>query len=102
MIRVTINYPNAGRFDEDYYINKHMPMIAEKVGSALIRWEADRGVAGAVPGQPAPYKMVGHLYFHSLPEFMQAFAPHAPAIIGDVPNYTDQQPVLQISEIVKE
>ena len=101
MIRVTIAYPNGGKFDEDYYVNKHMPMIADKVGAALLKWEADKGVAGAVPGQPAPFVMMGHLYFNSLPEFMQAFAPHAAGIIGDVPNYTDQQPTLQISEIVK-
>ena len=101
MIRVSICYPAGGKFDEDYYLNKHMPMIAEKAGPALLRWEADKGLSGAVPGQPAPFVMMGYLYFNSLPEFMQAFAPHAAAIIGDVPNYTDQSPQLQINEIVK-
>lgn len=100
MIRVTILYPQGGKFDADYYANKHMPMIAEKCGDALLRFEVDQGVAGAAPGQPAPYVGVGHLYFNSLPAFMQAFAPHVGAIMGDVPNYTDQTPTLQISEIV--
>ncbi len=100
MIRVSILYPQGARFDADYYQNSHMPMIAEKVGSALIRYEIDKGLAGAVPGSPAPFIGVGHLYFNSIPEFIQAFAPHAPAIMGDVPNYTDATPTLQISEIV--
>ena len=100
MIRVTIMYPHGGKFDADYYASSHMPMIAEKVGAALIKYEIDKGVASLVPGQPAPYVGVGHLYFNSLPEFMAAFAPHASAILGDIPNYTDQQPLLQISEIV--
>ncbi len=100
MIRVTILYPQGGKFDADYYASSHMPMIAEKVGSALLKYEIDKGLAGAAPGQPAPYVGVGHLYFNSLPEFMQAFAPHVGAIMGDVPNYTDQTPTLQISEIV--
>lgn len=100
MIRVTIMYPQGGTFDADYYASSHMPMIKEKVGDALLKYEVDKGVAGAAPGQPAPYVGVGHLYFNSLPEFMQAFAPHMGAIAGDVKNYTDQAPVLQISEIV--
>lgn len=100
MIRVTIMYVQGGKFDADYYAAKHMPMLAEKVGSALLKYEIDKGIAGLVPGQPAPYVGVGHLYFNSMPEFMQAFGPHLAAIQGDIPNYTDQTPILQISEIV--
>lgn len=100
MIRVSVLYPQGGKFDQDYYVNKHMPMIAEKTGAALIRWEVDKGIAGATPGSPAPFAAVGHLYFNSVPEFIQAFAPNAGAIMADVPNYTDQQPQVQISEIV--
>ena len=28
------------------------------------------------------------------------FAPHADAIMGDIPNYTDLTPLVQISEVV--
>lgn len=101
MIKVSIFYPAGGKFDEDYYAKKHMPMIAEKVGDALIKYEIDKGIAGMAPGTPAPYVGIGHLYFNSVPEFMAAFAPHATAIMGDVPNYTDQRPTLQISEVVE-
>jgi uncharacterized protein (TIGR02118 family) len=101
MIRVTVMYPAGGKFDEDYYVNKHMPMVAEKMGASLLRWEADKGVAGGMPGQPATYAMIGYMYFNSLPELMSAMAPNAGAIMSDVPNYTDQTPVLQINEVVK-
>jgi uncharacterized protein (TIGR02118 family) len=101
MIRVSAMYPQGGKFDADYYSTKHMPMIAEKLGAAMVRYEIDKGVAGGAPGQPAPYAMIGHMYFNSLPEFMAAFAPHMGAILGDVPNYTDTTVQLQISEIVK-
>jgi len=66
-----------------------------------VRYEVDRGVGGGAPGQPAPYAMIGHMYFNSLPEFMAAFAPHMGAILGDIPNYTDTTAQTQISEIVK-
>ena len=100
MIRVSVFYPSGGKFDQDYYVNSHMKMIAERVGDALIRFEVDKGLSGATPGSPAPYMAVGHLYFNSVPEFAQAFAPHAGEIMADVPNYTDAQAQVQISEIV--
>lgn len=50
MIRVTILYPQGGKFDADYYASSHMPMIAEKVGGAMLKYEIDKGLAGAVPG----------------------------------------------------
>jgi uncharacterized protein (TIGR02118 family) len=101
MIRATALYPQGGKFDADYYVQKHMPLVAEKCGAALVKWEYDQGVAGGMPGQPAPYVAAGHMYFNSLPEMMQAMAPNIAAILADIPNFTDQQPTMQISEIVK-
>ena len=34
-------------------------------------------------------------------QMQQAMAPHASKIMGDIPNYTDQKPVIQISEVVQ-
>jgi len=42
---------------------------------------------------------MGHLYFGSAAEFQSAFGPHAAAIMADIPNYTDIQPTIQISEV---
>ncbi len=100
MIRVSVLYPSGGKFDHDYYVNTHMKMVADRVGDALVRFEVDKGVAGAAPGSPAPYIAVGHLYFNSLPEFAQAFGAHVGEIMADVPNFTDAQGEIQISEII--
>ena len=100
MIRVSILYPAGGKFDQDYYINTHMKMVADRIGDALVRFEVDKGLSGAAPGSPAPYMAVGHLYFNSVQEFTQAFAQHAGEILADVPNFTDAQGQIQISEIV--
>jgi uncharacterized protein (TIGR02118 family) len=100
MIRVSVFYPQGSSFDHDYYVNKHMKMVAEKVGDVLLRYEVDKGLGGAAPGSPAPFVTIGHLYFNSVPEFMQAFAAHAGEIMADVPNYTDGQAEFQISEII--
>ncbi len=102
MIRVSVFYPAAEgkRFDLDSYTGKHIPMLVAKCGAALLRGEVDKGLAGVPPGTPAPFIAAGHLYFNSLQEFQTAFAPHAAAIMADIPNYTDIQPTIQISEIV--
>ena len=37
MIKVSVMYPNSAgaKFDIDYYVNSHMPMVKSKVGAAL-------------------------------------------------------------------
>ncbi len=101
MIKVSVLYPNeAGKkFDFDYYLNKHIPMVQQKLGSACKRVAVDHGLAGATPGAPAAFIAIGHLYFDSADEFQTSFAPHAEVIMGDIPNYTDIQPMIQISEV---
>ncbi len=100
MIRVSALYPPSEKFDMDYYVNSHMKLVSDRIGDALVRFEVDKGVAGGAPGSPAPYAAIGHLYFNSVPEFAQAFGAHAGEIMGDVPNFTDAQAEIQISEIV--
>ena len=101
LVKVTIMYPNGeGKtFDMDYYSNKHMPMVAELMGEALKFLEIDSGVAGRTPDEPVPYLAIGYLYFDTLEEYQNAFGPNAEKIVGDIPNYTNTQPVIQISEV---
>jgi uncharacterized protein (TIGR02118 family) len=101
MIKVSVFYPSGEntRFDIDYYCQRHMPMVQEKLGAACKGMAVEQGLGGATPGTPPTYAAMGHLYFDSLPEFQAAFAPHAATIMADVPNYTNIQPVLQISEV---
>jgi uncharacterized protein (TIGR02118 family) len=103
MIKVTILYPNGDgkRFDMDYYSNKHMPMIASLLGDSLKRFEIDKGIAGRTPNDPIPYLAIGYLYFDKLSAYQNSFRPHAEKIRGDVPNYTNIQPVVQISEVLR-
>jgi len=41
-----------------------------------------------------------HSYCDSVEAFQAGFGPHAKEIMADIPNYTDQSPVIQISEVV--
>jgi uncharacterized protein (TIGR02118 family) len=101
MIKVSVLYPHSGSasFDMNYYLAKHMPMVKEKLGAACKSMAVEQGVAGGAPGAPPTYIAMGHLYFDSAEAFQAAFTPHAAAIMGDIPNYTKIQPVIQISEV---
>ncbi|HTJ07120.1 MAG TPA: EthD family reductase [Caldimonas sp.] len=102
MIKVSVMYPNqpGARFDQVYYLDKHMPMVKARMGSALKFYVVDKGVAGGAPGSPPPYLFVVHLHCASLDDYQRGFGPHAQEILADIANYTDQTPVVQISEVV--
>ena len=101
MIRVTVLYPNneGSRFDIDYYTRHHMPMVQEKLGKACRRVGVEKGLSGGQPGSKPPFSALCQLDFDSVEAFQAAFGPHAPEILADIPNYTNVQPTIQISEI---
>ena len=101
MIKVSVFYPNqpGKHFDIDYYCVKHIPMVQRLLGSALLKVAVEQGVSGTPPGTPPTYLAMGHLYFESVASFEKAFGPHFEQIRGDVPNYTNSPPVIQISEV---
>jgi uncharacterized protein (TIGR02118 family) len=101
MIRVSVFYPNGAghKFDMTYYCEKHIPMVQRLLGSALKGTSVEQGIAGGAPGAPATYMAMGHLQFDSIESFQASFGPHMTQITGDIPNYTNAQPILQISEV---
>ena len=100
MIKVSVFYPNSpgARFDMAYYTSKHMPMVQQKVTTCK-GISAEGGVAGGTPGSKPTYIAAGHLLFDSVAAFQSGFGPHAEEIMADIPNYTNIQPIIQVSEI---
>lgn len=103
MIRASAMYPNeGGKFDMDYYLNKHIPLIHKLLDSfGLVRTEVDKGIGTAEPGAPAPFLVVGHLIFQSIEEMQKGLQAHDPELVADASNYTDIRPQFQISEILE-
>ena len=104
MIKVSVMYPNnaGARFDHDYYREKHMPLVKARMGDACKYYTIDKGLGGGAPGAPATYVGMCHIFADSVEAFQGAFGPHAKEIMGDIKNYTDIAPVMQISEVVVE
>jgi uncharacterized protein (TIGR02118 family) len=101
MIKVSVLYPNneGSKFDMSYYCNSHIPMVQQKLGTACKAVAVEQGVSGPTPGSRPAFVAMGHLFFDSAADFQAAFGPHAKNIMADIPNYTDIQPTIQISEV---
>lgn len=101
MIKISILYPNTGRFDMDYYLNTHMPRSIERLsaGEGYRGVSVERGLGGASPGSAPGFVALCHYLFDSIESFMAAFQPHAAELLGDMPNYTGIEPVIQFSEV---
>lgn len=104
MIKISILYPNNkdARFDMGYYLDTHLP-LAIGLLSAHTGYQGvsvERGLGGAMPGTAAAYTVMCHFLFDTTEDFIAAFMPHAAVLQGDMSNYTDIAPVIQISEVL--
>jgi uncharacterized protein (TIGR02118 family) len=101
MIQVSVLYPNkpTAHFDFDYYYKQHMDIVRECLGKACKAIAVNQGLTGLVPGEAAPFIVMGHLYFDSVEAFQRSFTPHAERIMADIANFTDSEPLLQISAV---
>ncbi len=102
MIKVSVLYPNGDdkTFNMDYYCNKHVPMVGGLLGDSVKGATVEKGLAGGAPGAAAPYAAMGNLYFDTMQAFESSFGPNAEKIMSDLPNFTNIQPVIQVSEVL--
>jgi uncharacterized protein (TIGR02118 family) len=95
---VTVLYPakDGAKFNFEYYMKKHIPWVSELVGKPI---DVRRGLSSAT-GAPAPFICVATIHINSLDEFQAIFAKHGAEIMGDIPNYTNIEPVVQFDEVL--
>lgn len=103
MIKVSILYPNTkeATFDMDYYLKIHMPVSIERLSAApgFKGVSVERGLVGGTPGSEPACLALCHYLFDSLEEFLAAFTSHAGVLQGEMPNYTDLKPLIQVSTV---
>ena len=102
MIKVSVLYPSGEgkRFDMDYYCNKHVPMVGELLGESVAGATVEKGLGGGAPDSEAPYAAMGNLYFSTMESFQNSFGPNAEKIMADLPNFTNIEPIIQISKVM--
>ena len=94
MIKITAVYRwrEGATFDHDYYHCEHMRIAREALEPlGLLRLESDRVLH---PGEPRPGQVVAltNAFFESLPQAQAAARQSAPALMADIPRYTNIQP----------
>jgi uncharacterized protein (TIGR02118 family) len=102
MTKVSVMYPNGENktFNMDYYCDTHLSLVGNLLGDALKGASVEKGLGGGAPGSAAPFACVGTMYFNSVEDFGNAFGPNAEKIMGDLPNFTNIEPVVQVSEVM--
>ncbi len=101
MITFSVLYPatDGASFDHDYYRDKHIPLLQERLGEAVKGVRIEKGRSNSRGGEP-PFVAAVHIRFESEEAFGAAMMPHGSVFSDDVANYTTIQPILQISEVV--
>lgn len=102
LIKVSVLYPNGKdkNFNMDYYCTTHLPMVGKLIGDALVGAAVEKGLAGGAPGSQPSFVAMGNMYFNSIEDFENSFGPNAEKIMGDLPNFTNIEPIIQISEVM--
>jgi uncharacterized protein (TIGR02118 family) len=102
MIKVSVMYPNTpgARFDLDYYRDKHMPLVKARMGASCKYYTIDKGMSGLSSADPPAYLGMCHVFCESVAAFETGFNPHKKELMGDIANYTNLTPVIQVSEVV--
>lgn len=104
LVKVSVMYPFADgkTFNMDYYEKKHMPMVAALLGSNLVKYTVEKGIASGIPNQPLSYMAIGTFYIKRIEDYQAAIAPHRDEIRADFVNYTNAAaPVILVSEVIR-
>jgi len=102
MHRLTVLYPakDGETFNYDYYFNNHHKLVVSRLKpEGLVSCEFDRGVSDPGGGK-APYLAIAYLKFNSADALQKALAKHGAEIVGDIPNYTKIEPIMQVNEVM--
>jgi uncharacterized protein (TIGR02118 family) len=100
---VTALYRNSegSRFDFDYCVTTHFQLVRERLGGfGMGRIEVEKGIE-AMDGERAAYTCVAHVDFSDMAGLKRGLEEHGEELLADVPNYTDIEPEVQISEVVE-
>lgn len=103
MFNISSIYPKKddATFDFDYYLNKHMPMSIDLLSNAkgFKGISVERGIDIEEPKIESSYIAMCHYYFETIEDFLAAFGPNAETLQGDIANYTNIEPIIQINEV---
>jgi len=94
---VTVLYPNkdGAKFDFDYYMKKHIPMVSGLFGQGI---DVQKGFSPM--GSSVPFVCSARIRIDSVEHFQTVMEQHGRRILADISNYTNIEPIIQIDEVL--
>ncbi len=101
MTVLRVCYKSGVRFDEAYYVSKHLPLVAEVMGPHGVTGVEMVKVTTTADGAKPPYQVIFSAYFESAAGVQNAMqAPRMGEVLGDIANFHDGMPEVLIGEVV--
>jgi len=101
MTVLRVCYKHGVRFDEGYYLSKHLPLTGSVMGPYGVKSVELVKVATMADGSTPPYQVIFSAYFESAAELQNAMqGPRMGEVVGDIQKFYDGMPDVLIGEVV--
>ncbi|WYZ45683.1 hypothetical protein EsH8_VIII_000999 [Colletotrichum jinshuiense] len=100
---ITVVFPNEpdAKYDIDYYVANHMPMIQDLWGKYGVKSWSVTKFQNSVDGSAPLYAFGSVVTWGSVDQMRTAFAgPEAEGIMGDVANFSNKHPIFLTGEVI--
>ena len=101
MAVLSVCYKHGVRMDEQYYLTKHVPLVARVWGAHGLERTEVRKITAAADGTTPPYQIIFSVYFPSLETIQGALQhPTTAEVMDDIKNYYDGMPDVFFGEVL--
>lgn len=101
MTVLRVCYKHGVRFDEGYYLSKHLPLTGSVMGAYGVKSLEVVKVTTTADGSTPPYHVIFSAYFESAAELQNALqGPRMGELLDDIQKFHDGMPDVLIGEVV--
>lgn len=101
MTVLRVCYRQGVRFDEQYYVSRHLPLVGSVLGPHGVTNIEMVKIGPNPDGSQPPYQVMFSAYFKSVAGLQQAMQdPRMPDVLGDIANFYDGTPEVLVGEVV--
>ena len=101
MTVLRVCYKHGVRFDEGYYLSKHLPLAGSVMGPHGVKSVEMVKVTATADGSKPPYQVMFSAYFESAAGLQNAMqSPRMGEVLGDIQNFYEGVPDVLIGEVV--
>jgi uncharacterized protein (TIGR02118 family) len=101
MTVLKVCYKHGVRFDENYYVLKHLPLAQSAMSRHGLKGVEMVTIRATADGSTPSYQVIFSAYFESAAGLQSAMQdPRMGEVLGDIANYYDGMPDVLIGEVV--